>query len=326
MILIYHRVAEAGVDPWALGVTPVHFAQHLQVLNTIANPVSLRDLVNAKSDRELPPRPVCITFDDGYADNLYAAKGALEAHRAPATVFVTTGYVGVQENLWWDELAELILAPASRRVELSLSLNGHHYAYAFPPQQWEPGAPDPNVKWRAWEAAPEPRQRAYVAIYGMLLKLSDTEREKALEQLRRGANRYADRRQHRCLTVDELHKLASGDLVEIGAHTVTHPVLAQLPFDRQEQEIVGSKRRLEALTGKSVTTFAYPYGKKHHYNRQTVEAVRANGFTYACSNFGGLVTRSSNRFELPRFQPMDWDGDHFADVVEWWYRDGLRVR
>src|SRR3984885_13350842 len=96
MILVYHRVAEANVDPWALGVTPVHFAQHLQVLNTIANPVSLRDLVNAKSDRALPPRPVCITFDDGYADNLYAAKGALEAHRAPATVFVTTGYVGVQ--------------------------------------------------------------------------------------------------------------------------------------------------------------------------------------------------------------------------------------
>ena len=113
---------------------------------------------------------------------------------------------------------------------------------------------------------------------------------------------------------------------EIGAHTLTHPVLAELPFDRQEQEIVGSKRRLEALTGKNVISFAYPYGKKNHYNRQTVAAVQANGFECACSNFGGLVTRSSNRFELPRFQPMDWDGDHFADVVEWWYRDGLRVR
>jgi hypothetical protein len=48
--------------------------------------------------------------------------------------------------------------------------------------------------------------------------------------------------------------------------------------------------------------------------------VRANGFTYACSNFGGPVNRSSNRFALPRFQPMDWDGDHFADVVQGWYR------
>jgi peptidoglycan/xylan/chitin deacetylase (PgdA/CDA1 family) len=121
--------------------------------------------------------------------------------------------------------------------------------------------------------------------------------------------------------VNELRELASGDLVEIGAHTLTHPVLAQLPLDQQEQEIWDSKRRLEAVIGQEVTSFAYPYGKEHHYNRQTVEAVRAEGFACACSNFGGLVTRSSNRFALPRFQPMDWDGDHFADVVQGWYRE-----
>ena len=180
----------------------------------------------------------------------------------PATVFVTPGYIGVPENLWWDELAKLILDPVSRQEELSLNLNGHHYAYAFPPQAGEPDGPDPNSKWRAWEAAPGPRQSAYVAIYEMLFPLSDTEREKALEQLRRGATRYADRRQHRCLTADELRELGWGDLVEIGAHTLTHPVLAQLPLEQQEQEIAGSKRRLEAATGKNVTSFAYPYGKK----------------------------------------------------------------
>ncbi|MEA2258819.1 MAG: hypothetical protein QOJ51_1644 [Acidobacteriaceae bacterium] len=321
MILVYHRVAEANVDPWALGVSPAHFAQHLQVLNTIANPVSLRYLLSARSDRELPPRPVCITFDDGYADNLYAARPALEVYRVPATVYVTTGYLDVPENLWWDELAKLILDPASRQEELSLNLNGQHYAYTFLPQAGEPGALDPHGKWKAWEPAPGTRQSAYVAIYRMLLKLSNTEREEALEQLRGGATRYVDRRQHRCLTTNELCELASGDLVEIGAHTLTHPVLAELPLDQQEQEIGESKRWLEALIGQEVTSFAYPYGKKHHYSRQTVEAVRAEGFACACSNFGGLVTRSSDRFALPRFQPMDWDGDHFADVVQGWWRE-----
>jgi hypothetical protein len=48
-------------------------------------------------------------------------------------------------------------------------------------------------------------------------------------------------------------------------------------------------------------------------------AFRPNGFACVCSNFGGLVTRSSNRFTLPRFQPMDWDGDQFAGVVKGWY-------
>jgi peptidoglycan/xylan/chitin deacetylase (PgdA/CDA1 family) len=320
MILVYHRVAEANVDPWALGVSPVHFAQHLQVLKTIANPISLQDLINAKSDRELPPRPVCITFDDGYADNLHAAKPALESYRVPGTVFITPGYIGVPENLWWDELAKLILDPPSRQEKLSLSLHGSDYSYAFPPADGEPGGPDPHANWRAWENAPGPRQAAYFAIYGLLVELTDSEREGALEQLRRGATPYTGRRQHRCLTEDELRELAGGDLVEIGAHTLTHPVLANLAPDQQQHEIGGSKRRLEALTGKKISSFAYPYGKKSHYTRQTVTTVEANGFSCACSNFGGLVTRSSNRFTLPRFQPLDWDGDQFAGVVEGWYR------
>jgi peptidoglycan/xylan/chitin deacetylase (PgdA/CDA1 family) len=321
MILVYHRVAEANVDPWALGVSPAHFAQHLQVLKTIANPVSLQDLIKAKSDRELPPRPACVTFDDGYADNLYAAKPALESYRVPGTVFITPGYIGVREDLWWDELAKLILDPASRQDEFNLNVNGYHYAYAFPPEDGELGDPDPHSKWRAWEDAPGPRQTAYLAIYGMLVKLPDSEREGALEQLRRGATRYADRRQHRCLTEDELRELATGELVEIGAHTLTHPVLADLAPDQQQHEIGGSKRRLEALTGNKISSFAYPYGKKNHYTRYTVTTVQANGFACACSNFGGLVTRSSNRFTLPRFQPMDWDGDQFAEMVEGWYRE-----
>jgi peptidoglycan/xylan/chitin deacetylase (PgdA/CDA1 family) len=321
MILVYHRVAEANVDPWALGVSPAHFAQHLQVLTAIANPISLQQLIGAKSDGELPPRPVCITFDDGYADNLHAAKPALESYRVPGTVFITPGYIGVPENLWWDELAKIVLDPASRQRELSMSLNGSHYAYAFPPADWEPGGPDPHARWRAWERAPGPRQSAYLAIYRMLVKLSDSEREGALEQLRRDGTSYTDRRQHRCLTEVELRELAQGELVEIGAHTLTHPVLASLAPEQQQHEIAGSKLRLEALTGRNISSFAYPYGKKNHYTRQTVSTVQASGFACACSNFGGLVTRSSNRFTLPRFQPMDWDGDQFADAVEGWYRE-----
>ncbi len=321
MILVYHRVAEADADPWALNVSPEHFTQHLQVLKTIANPVSLQQLIAAKSDDELPPNPVCITFDDGYADNLHAAKPALESYGVPGTVFVTPGYIGVPDNLWWDELAKLVLDPASRQEELSFSLHGQHYAYAFSPQEGEPGGPDPNSKWRAWEPVPGPRQAAYLAMYRMLAPLTDDAREEALQQLRRGVAPYAGYQHHRCLTEAEVRELAAGGLVEIGAHTLTHPVLSSLPADRQQQEIVGSKQRLEALTGNSITSFAYPYGKKNHYTSQTVSTVQANGFACACSNFGGLVTRASNRFTLPRFQPMDWDGDQFAHAVAGWYRE-----
>jgi hypothetical protein len=56
----------------------------------------------------------------------------------------------VPENLWWDELAKLILNPATRQEEVSLSLNGNHYVYTFPPETGDSGGPDPQNKWRAW--------------------------------------------------------------------------------------------------------------------------------------------------------------------------------
>jgi peptidoglycan/xylan/chitin deacetylase (PgdA/CDA1 family) len=321
MILVYHRVADSTVDPWVLGVSPTHFAQQLDVLNTVANPVPLHDLVNAKSDADLPPRPVCITFDDGYADNLLAAKPALEKYRVPATVFVTPGYLGAEEDLWWDELSKLVLDPASRVPELSFTVRGQKHAFAFPSSHDDHRGIDPHAKWRAWDPCPGPRQQAYLDIYEILVKLTDAEREHAMAQLRRDAT-YTDRSEHRFMTEEEVRELASGELVEIGAHTLTHPILSQLPPDQQQQEIGGSRRRLEAMIGRNITSFAYPYGKKMHYNNHTVKTVRANGFNCACSNFGGLITRSSDRYALPRFQPLNWDGEQFADVVlNGWFKD-----
>jgi peptidoglycan/xylan/chitin deacetylase (PgdA/CDA1 family) len=321
MILVYHRVADSAVDPWVLGVSPANFAQQLEVLKAVANPISLQQLVNAKSDADLPPRPVCITFDDGYADNLYAAKPALEQFHVPATVFITPGYLGIPEDLWWDEVAKLVLDPATRLRKVGFTAAGREYSFEFPASPEDGSGVDPNAKWRAWDPCPGPRQAAYMAIYEVLVKLPDAERERAMEQLRQGAT-YTDRRQNRCLTEDEVRELAAGELVEIGAHTLTHPVLSQLAPDQQQQEIAGSQRRLEAMVGRKVTSFAYPYGKKMHYNNHTVRTVRANGFSCACSNFGGLVTRTSDRYALPRFQPLNWNGEEFADVVlNGWYKD-----
>ena len=86
---IYHRVAVVPSDPQLLCVTPKHFAEHLDVLQKCMNPMPLRQLVPAVRNRKIPHRRVIVTFDDGYADNMYIAKPLLERCRIPATVFAS---------------------------------------------------------------------------------------------------------------------------------------------------------------------------------------------------------------------------------------------
>ncbi len=85
VILLYHRVADLAQDPFGLAVAPAHFREHLSVIRRYSRPISLRQLLSELRNGKLPRRTVAVTFDDGYADNLYAAKPLLEQSDVPAT-------------------------------------------------------------------------------------------------------------------------------------------------------------------------------------------------------------------------------------------------
>jgi peptidoglycan/xylan/chitin deacetylase (PgdA/CDA1 family) len=106
-ILLYHRVARLESDPQQLAVDPERFDAQLTALRATCTPVALVDVPGLLRARRLPKRPVAVTFDDGYRDNLVTAKPLLERHGVPATVFVASGYVGSGREFWWDELERL---------------------------------------------------------------------------------------------------------------------------------------------------------------------------------------------------------------------------
>jgi peptidoglycan/xylan/chitin deacetylase (PgdA/CDA1 family) len=121
------------------------------------------------------------------------------------------------------------------------------------------------------------------------------------------------------LTRDEVRNLAAGLWVEVGAHTVSHPVLADLPLAVQRSEIACSRQCLEDTVGRPVTTFAYPYGTRADYSKATASLVEEEGFALACSNFAEAVTRTSNVYQLPRFVVRDWPEEQFArTLAAWW--------
>ena len=318
IILMYHRVAELPADPQLLAVRPARFAEQLEVLRADFRPRSLSDLLSGLHDGRFGRRTVVITMDDGYADNLVAAKPLLERFAIPATVFVATDYIGRVREFWWDELERLLLQPGHLPQVVRLRLDGRS-------PTWEMGeaaeySPDDYERDRWWHVDqdydPGPRQRVYRALYQLLHQLPDADKWALLDELRLlvGAE-PGGRATHRTLTPDELVRLADGGLIEIGAHTATHPALAGIPLAKQRQEIEGSKAMLEATLNRPISSFAYPHGS---YGEDTVCAVADAGFNCACTSDPQRVARSSNPFRLPRVVPRDWDGDTFARwLTEW---------
>jgi peptidoglycan/xylan/chitin deacetylase (PgdA/CDA1 family) len=314
LILLYHRVTEAMSDPWSLCVTSTHFTEHLETLRRHARIIQLQELVDGLENSALPDRSVVITFDDGYADNLHNAKRVLERYEAPATVFITTGYIGHSREFWWDTLEELFLGPGRLPESLHLTIDGCVF-------QWELGEAAyydhttfwSHRRWRAQDDPPTPRHNLYRILWEHLVPMADGERRRILDELLAWAGVDPPvRSTHRSLSVEEVRALAGTELVDIGAHTVTHPALAALPAALQRDEVTQSKAHLEELLGRPVRWFAYPYGSSGTYTEESVGLVRQAGFAAACSALPGPVELRADRFQLPRVQVYDWDGDELA--------------
>jgi peptidoglycan/xylan/chitin deacetylase (PgdA/CDA1 family) len=301
-------------------VAPSHFAEHLEVLQTYGHPIRLQQLVQAQRERNIPDRAVVITFDDGYADNLHNAKPLLERYDIPATLFLTTGYIGCEREFWWDELERLLLQPGTLPETLHLRINGSLY-------RWEVGEATSYSEddyqryrdWRAWEGEPGSRLALYHALWQLLLPLPHSVRQKALDEMTvwTGAEPVA-RSTYRPLSSDEVGALNQGSLIEVGAHTVTHSFLSAHSATLQWDDIQQSKTHLEDIVGYPVTSFAYPFGD---YTAQTIALTRKAGFACACSTIANIVWRQSDCFQLPRCEVQNWNGEEFARQLRRWFHD-----
>jgi peptidoglycan/xylan/chitin deacetylase (PgdA/CDA1 family) len=321
IIMVYHHIATVSHDPWGIAVTEKNFAEQLGILKSYADPIPLKTMMGARSDSDLPPRPVSITFDDGYIDNFTVAAPLLSNLRIPGTMFLTTGYSGMTREYWWDALEQLVFGFGSCPTSLDFEVKGQRMSWTYEGVAERRSGGQDSRGWRAWEPATGPRESLYQWLYNLLARLPMKEKDSVLDQLQEHSGVHAIVRPgSRTGSEEEVRALALNDYVEIGAHTVTHPVLSSISPNEQRQEIEGSRASLERLIGRPVESFAYPYGKRMHYSKTTTALLRDLGFQCGCSNYWGVVTTSTNRFELPRIQALDCGGDEFRKELETWFQ------
>lgn len=278
-ILIYHRVV---AEPDALVPDQVcarDFDWHLDVLDRWFEVLPLVEAVARMRSGRLPVRAACVTFDDGYADNANIALPILRRRGVPATFFVATSFLD-GGRMWNDSVIETIRGAQGDKLDARcVGLSFLSIATV--------GA----------------RLRAIEEVLSALKYLPPEERQSRVDTLAREA--ACPLPTELMMTTEQVrHLRASG--MDIGAHTVTHPILARLEPERAESEIRESKRRLEAMIGGAVSLFAYPNGRPgRDYRHEHVGMVERLGFAAAVSTARGVAHAASDRFQLPRFTPWD---------------------
>ncbi len=296
VVLLYHRVDVDPLDSQLLSVTPEHFEEQLILLKKNFNIIPLSRLVKDLKTRKLKQKTLSITFDDGYLDNLTNALPILEKHKIHATIFVTSGMVGVNDEFWWDKLERIFLDTEPLPKELNISGDNNKF-------YWELTTADGRIK-------------AHSDLHKLLMQFNSVERNKTIEQLYKWANIDSNAREtHRLMTIKQLKILAASPYIEIGAHTVNHSRLSSLTENEQEFEILESQKSLENIIRKKVNLFSYPFGTQYDFNQTSMDILSRNDFEAGIANISGNVKVDTNIYMLPRFLVRNWNGEKFLKWI-----------
>jgi len=269
LIAAYHRIltapADFGFDANVLSATPEEFEREIRFIQRYFRVISFAELKDIlASSAPPPPNVLLLTFDDGYRDNFEHAYPILRRYQVPATVFVAAGYIDTGRTPWWDEVNYLL----KKTPQTSLHLE------SLPSWRFEGGA----------------RAAAIEALLATLKKLPQPQVEEVLAELRLRSEVAIPLELSRDLmaTWAQLREMSQQG-IEIGAHSLTHPVLANVPTEEQlRREVAEPRALIERQIGQPVRTFAYPVGGPEHFDARVVAQVRACGYDFAVSYVHGV--------------------------------------
>ena len=279
LVLGYHRVlpdaATTALDPGVVSASRSSFAEQLRVLARHFDVVGTDAL---EVPQERPARRVVLTFDDGYRDNYEVAFPLLREHGLPATFFLATGFLDRPAVAWWDELAWMVRTSTRTALEAD---------------EWLPDRLPLDGDRRA----------AVTAVTSLYKSLPTARSEAFLDHCAQvtGAGRCPESlAQDLWMTWDMAAQMRDAGM-EIGGHTVTHPVLAHADVERQRAEVEGCRDRLHERLGVQMASFAYPVGLRGAFDFRTREVLRRAGVRRAFSLYGGMLAGApDDALDVPR--------------------------
>jgi peptidoglycan/xylan/chitin deacetylase (PgdA/CDA1 family) len=284
-IVTYHHIADHDpaypYDPNVADAAPMQFRRQMETIARYGTPIGIDDLIRAVDGAGLPRNPVMVTFDDGYRSCHDVALPILRAVGVRATFFIATSFVTERRLYWWERIA--LMLGASRRKSIELVY----------PERKELELDDPLVHEKLTDIVKNTMDLDVERFLdGIAVAL-------AVDWSHEVETGHAD---ELIMTWDQVRALARAGM-DVESHGRRHRVLQTLDAATLEDELVGSRRELEAQLGRPVRALAYPVGRRINGEQRIRDALAAAGYRIGMSNQSGV-----NRFwpgALRGLSPID---------------------
>lgn len=294
LILMYHGVSREKPSGGLRNCEGKHiavdqFVRHLRMLGRSHKVIPLSDMVEGLRSGLDMRGTVSITFDDGYENNASVAAPVLSDFRMTASFFVTTGFIGTGRCIWTD------------RLEIALDRTRAH-SLRMPGEK---------------ELLPIrslPEKRHALRMLKTYLKTQPSgDLDSIVDELTAGlgSRGIGPEGDYRFMNWNQVRELVAAGF-EVGAHTVSHPILTKIPFDEAAAEILESRDAIVRETGTCSSTFCFPNGKSSDFSTELKDLCRTH-FTAALSTERGRAI-AEQIFELRRLSPS---GEGKGENFEW---------
>ena len=281
-LLAYHRVYPMKYPDFPfyedmISATPDEFNKQMAFVSKNFNVINFKILDQIiSSGNKLPSNSLIVTFDDGYADNFEMALPVMNKYGITATIFVTINNVESQKTYWFEK----IVYQMKKMTPRELSLNSRKFKVD---------------KYNRMEMAK--------SIIAFLMEVPEPDRIVCIKELdmQTGIDvSSSDLEYAKPLTWEMIKNLDKAG-IEIGSHTLTHPILSKMSDEDIINELSESKRILEDKIGKEVISISYPVGNKNCYDHRVLKFSECCGYRFGVS-YKHSVERlnPSNTFEIPR--------------------------
>jgi peptidoglycan/xylan/chitin deacetylase (PgdA/CDA1 family) len=274
LIVAWHNVERTWHYPAAPGAGAQGFERQLRRLARMGTVVPLAPALRSlATGQPLPPRAIALTFDDGYRDNLEVGVPVLERLGLPATFFLVPGILSGTVRPWWETVAWAV----AHTGKAAIGWDGETLPVG--------GRAGPRTLGRLADQLKRLDQAARRRAVAELLERLEPDGEPDLRGL--------------FLDWDGARELLRRGFA-VGAHTMDHAILARETPKAQLEDLVESRRRLQAELDAPVDLLAYPNGGPADYDAATVDAARRAGYSHALTARSGWNSAATPVFEVRR--------------------------